>query len=66
MYEIRKAGRMYRIYDRVNKQYVAHTNSKQTADELVTDTLHHCGFQGSIPNFFLRDLTYGVKIQKKC
>jgi len=66
MYEIRKAGRMYRIYDRVNKQYVAHTNSKQTADKLATDTLHHCGFQGSIPNFFLKDLTYGVKMQKKC
>jgi len=62
MYEIRKAGNTYRIYDRENEKYVAHTQDKNLAEKYVTDILRNKGFEGDIPNFFMSGKKYGVKL----
>ena len=65
MYEVRKAARTYRIYDRVNKRYVANTKDERAANDLAQDLLHSCAFEGAIPNFFLQDKRFGINLDKK-
>ena len=66
MYEIRKAGAQYRIYDKDHKRYVGHTNSKNRAEELVSNTLINFGFQGAIPSYFYSDVDkYGLNFDRK-
>jgi hypothetical protein len=54
MYEIRKAGKKYRVYDRSNERYVAHTSNEDKAHTLVNN-LMCCGFEGDIPSFFFSE-----------
>ena len=61
MYEIRKAGKKYRVYDRVNERYVANTTDEEKAHTLVTN-LTCRGFEGDIPNFFYPKEKYGMNL----
>lgn len=54
MYEVRKAGRMFRVYDKTNEKYVGYTKSEKTANRKM-NTLNARGFEGEIPKFFLND-----------
>ena len=65
MFEIRKAGKTFRIYDRERERYVAHTRNENLANSMVTDKLKNAGLEGSIPDFMLRDLKYGLNLDKK-
>jgi hypothetical protein len=65
MFEIRKAGKTFRIYDRERERYVAHTRNENLANSMVTDKLKNAGFEGSIPDFMLRDLKYGLNLDNK-
>jgi len=65
MFEIRKSGKTFRIYDRERERYVAHTRDENLANSMVTDKLKNAGFEGSIPDFMLRDLKYGLNLDKK-
>jgi len=65
MFEIRKAGKTFRIYDRERERYVAHTRDESLANNMITDKLKNCGFEGLIPDFMLRDLKYGLNLDKK-
>lgn len=62
MYEIRKAGNTYRIYDKENKAYVGYTREKDTAETMVYDYLKNRGFEGEIPAFILRGMKYGINL----
>jgi hypothetical protein len=61
MYEIRKAGRIYRIYDKINKKYIAHTIDEDKANTTVSH-LHIKGWEGNIPAFMLAGLKYGINM----
>ena len=65
MFEIRKAGKTFRIYDRERERYVAHTRDENLANSTITDKLKNAGFEGLIPDFMLRDLKYGLNLDKK-
>ena len=62
MYEIRKAGKKYRVYDRVNEKYIANTTNEEKAHTLVTN-LTCRGFEGDIPNFLINE-KYGLDLDK--
>ena len=65
MYEIRKAGRKYRVYDRMNEQYVAHTSDQDKANDLMNN-LVCSGFEGNIPRFFFAsNQKYGMNLDRK-
>ena len=61
MYEIRKAGKKYRVYDRVNERYLANTTDEEKAHTLGTN-LTCRGFEGEIPNFFYSQEKYGMNL----
>ena len=63
MYEIRKAGKVFRIYDREHKQYVANTKNRDLANMFVSK-LPFRGFEGEIPAFFLKDTKYGINLDR--
>ena len=54
MYEVRKAGKKYRVYDRINKKYIANTKDEEKARTLVVNLLC-CGFEGDMPNFLINE-----------
>ena len=59
MYEVRRAGDLYRIYDKFNELYVGYTENYVKANRLAGKTLNKSGFEGHIPAFFLSDKEYG-------
>lgn len=65
MYEIRKSGKTFRVYDKERKRYVCNTKSEDTARLYVTNYLLNRGFEGEIPDFFLRDSKFGVAIESR-
>ncbi len=64
MYEIRKAGKTYRIYDKENKKYIAYTKDKNKADTTIS-SLTTKGWEGNIPAFILSGLKYGINMDFK-
>jgi hypothetical protein len=65
MYEIRKVGKTFRIYDSGRNHYVAHTRDESLANRMVTYTLKNCGFQGEVPAFMLYETKYGINLDEK-
>ena len=64
MYEIRKAGKKYRVYDRSNKRYVANTGNEDKAHSLVSSLISG-GFEGDIPSFFFIDTEkFGINLDR--
>jgi hypothetical protein len=59
MYEVRRAGDVYRIYDKFNELYVGYTEDHAKANRLAGKTLRKMGFEGQIPAFFIKDRQYG-------
>jgi|DEB0MinimDraft_4_1074332.scaffolds.fasta_scaffold23469_1 hypothetical protein len=59
MYEIRKAGKQFRIYDRNTKRYVGYTRNSLRAEEILYN-LQNAGFEGEIPSFMLDREGYGI------
>ena len=67
MFEIRRAGDVYRIYDRINSMYVCHTKDKDKANLYAMDKLKYRSFEGNIPRFLVQDLEFGINLdRKKC
>jgi pantothenate kinase len=65
MYEIRKAGKKYRVYDRISERYVANTRHEEKAHTLVNN-LTCKGFEGNIPAFFfVQKEKYGMNLDRK-
>jgi hypothetical protein len=65
MYEIRKVGKTFRIYDCEGDNCVAHTRNEALANRMVTDTLKNCGFEGKIPQFMISDVKNGINLDRK-
>jgi len=65
MYEVRKAGNVYRVYDKANEMYVCHTRDEDKANLYASDKLRYSSFEGSIPSFFVQDLEFGIDLDKK-
>ena len=62
MYEIRKGNGWYRIYDKNNNRYVAHSKQKHQAEKYINHLKKH-GFEGNIPAFFFAGQEkYGTKL----
>lgn len=59
MYEIRKAGKIFRIYDRNVERYVGYTKNSLRAEE-VLQNLQFAGFEGEIPSFMFDREGYGI------
>jgi len=59
MYEIRKAGKQFRIYDRNIERYVGYTKHSLQAEKILYN-LQNAGFEGEIPRFMLDRKGYGI------
>ena len=65
MFEVRKSGKTYRVYDHARKRYICNTKNEERANNLAQDLLHSCGFEGEIPDFFLTGFKYGIPLSEK-
>lgn len=65
MFEVRKAGNVYRVYDKANEMYVCHTRNEDKANLYAMDKLRYSSFEGCIPNFLVKDLEFGIDLDKK-
>ena len=61
MYEIRKAGKINRIYDKINKKYIAYTKDEDKANTTISH-LYVKGWEGKIPAFMLAGLNHGLNM----
>ena len=64
MFEVRKSGKTYRVYDKTRKKYICNTKDKDRADNYAQNVLYNSGFEGNIPDFMLYGLKYGVPLDK--
>jgi hypothetical protein len=62
MYEVRKSGNEFRIYDCDNEQYIGYTMDQNKANRMVAGTLRKMGFCGHIPSFFVNDTEFGLNL----
>lgn len=55
MYEIRRHGDAYKIYEKNTKQYIVKTKFKGKASLILNNLKKGGGFEGSTPRFMLQE-----------
>lgn len=63
MYEVRRHGKNFKIFERKTKKYLATCQNKSDAQELV-EKLATTGFQGETPAFFTSGGLVNYKSEK--
>lgn len=65
MYELRRHGKRYKIYENKTKRYIAVTSSESEAKDIFTKLNNGSAFEGNTPSFFTAGTQYGVDYDKK-
>ena len=50
MFEVRKSGNSFRVYDKIAKKYICNTTDEEKANDMAHNLLYTNGFEGEIPN----------------
>ena len=66
MYEIRRHGDAYKIYEKNTKQYIVKTKFKKKASDILSNLKNGGGFEGTTPRFMIQagELDIDKKIKK--
>ena len=66
MYEIRRHGDAYKIYEKNTKQYIVKTKFKKKASDILSNLKKGGGFEGTTPRFMIQagELDIDKKIKK--
>ena len=66
MYEIRRHGDAYKIYEKSTKQYIVKTKFKKKASDILNNLKKGGGFEGATPHFMIQavELDIDKKIKK--
>lgn len=65
MYELRRHGTRFKIYEKKTKRYIAVTSSETEAKDIFKKLNNGSAFEGNTPNFFTAGTQYGLDYDKK-
>ena len=65
MFEVRKSGNSFRVYDKIAKKYICNTTDEEKANDMAHNLLYTNGFEGEIPKFMTAGLKFGIPLDQK-
>ena len=63
-YEIRRHGKMHKIYEKDTQQYVACSVKRKRALNLMSQLEDGSGFAGNTPKYLLCGLRHGIELDR--